>query len=617
VRRRRRGGRRLRIQCPAVKQDNVGRGGLKLEAALERFGLGARVRGARAVDVGASTGGFTEVLLRHGATHVTAVDVGHGQLHEKLRRDARVESLEGTNWKTLSLTIAPGPFDFFSVDVSFVAARNMLRGLAFRLRPGAEGVVLVKPQFELPDHLVKGGEVSDPALRARALAGFRAKAVELGFALEAHADSPVAGGSGTVEILAHLRFLGRSEKLPQPGERKPVRPKRQKGRAQGVRKLTERAALTWFAVASPGLEEAVHAEINALPGALEVARVEGGVAFSGPVEVGMRANLTSRVATRLLLRLGEVEARQFAELRRRLAKLPWEDFVPSGRPLRVDAAASHCRLYHTGALAETVALAIADRVGALPEAGEDDEANTRVLLRGRDDRFVASVDSSGELLHRRGWRVETGRAPLRETLAAGILWLCGHDPERPFIDPMCGAGTIALEACAAALGVAPGLARDFAFQRWPTFEAAAWDGLRDQALAAIRPAPAAPIFAFDRDPEAVAITRRNAERAGFLAHLEVAQAELGARPAPASSGLLVLNPPYGRRIGGASRGRDLGRLLRTRYPGWRAGVLLPVSDRGGLGLTTRASHPLNNGGVRVSLVIADLSAAAPPSGRSN
>ena len=151
-----------------MSKEHVGRGGLKLDAALREWALPARVRGARAVDVGASTGGFTEVLLRHGAAHVTAVDVGHGQLHEKLRRDARVESLEGTNWKTLSLTIAPGPFDFFTVDVSFVAARNMLRGLAFRLRPGAEGVVLVKPQFELPDHLVKGGEVSDPALRARA-----------------------------------------------------------------------------------------------------------------------------------------------------------------------------------------------------------------------------------------------------------------------------------------------------------------------------------------------------------------------------------------------------------------------------------------------------------------
>jgi putative N6-adenine-specific DNA methylase len=564
------------------------------------------------VDVGASTGGFTEVMLRAGAAHVTAVDVGHGQLHERLRGDPRVQHLEGTNWKTLALTVAPGPFDFFTVDVSFVAARNMLRGLAFRLRPGAEGVVLVKPQFELPSHLVKGGDVSDPALRVRALDGFRRKAEELGFELVAHVDSPVAGGSGTVEILAHLRFRGRSEKLPQPGEKKPPRPKPAPKREAGVRRLTTAGApLSWFAVAAPGLEQVVEPEIAALDEVSQVARVEGGVTFSGPLSVGMRANLHSRVATRVLLRLGEVEARQFAELRRRVGKLPWEDFVPAGQPLRVDASASRCRLYHTGALEETVALALGDRVGSLPEAASEDEAATRVLVRGHEDRFVISVDSSGELLHRRGWRVETGRAPLRETLAAGLLALCGYDGTQPFVDPMCGAGTIVLEACAMALGVAPGLARSFAFERWPRFDAAAWAGLRDEALEAVRPAPPAPLYAFDRDAEAVEICRRNAGRAGFLAHLEVERAELGSRPAPAPSGLVLCNPPYGRRLAGEGL-RELGRLLRGVYRGWRAGVLLPSQEVPGLGLRAPAAHRLTNGGLKVSLVVSDIAGPAPP-----
>src|SRR4051812_14847791 len=115
----------------------LSRGGLKLEAALRLFALEGEVRGARAVDVGASTGGFTDVLLRCGASHVVAVDAGHDQLLPRLRQDARVESLEGADWKTLSLTRVSGPFDFFAVDVSFVAARTMLRGLAFRLRDGA------------------------------------------------------------------------------------------------------------------------------------------------------------------------------------------------------------------------------------------------------------------------------------------------------------------------------------------------------------------------------------------------------------------------------------------------------------------------------------------------
>ena len=200
----------------------VGRGGLKLEAALDHFQLQPLIRGAHAVDVGASTGGFTQVLLDSGATEVVCVDAGHGQLHERLRRDPRVRNLENTDWKHLSLSEAPGPFDFFTVDVSFVAARNMLRGLAFRLRPGAQGVVLVKPQFELPDHLVRQGDVSDPGLRRKALESFVKKAEGLGFRMIAHTDSPVAGGAGTIEILTHLIFDGRSEKLPQPGEKRPA-----------------------------------------------------------------------------------------------------------------------------------------------------------------------------------------------------------------------------------------------------------------------------------------------------------------------------------------------------------------------------------------------------------
>src|ERR1700761_4765238 len=189
----------------------VGRGGLKLGAAITRFHLEPRIRGGRAIDIGASTGGFTEAMLAHRAAHVTAVDVGKGPLHPSLAGDKRVTNLDGVHWKTLPLSEAAGPFDFFTVDVSFIAARSMLRGLAFRLRAGAEGVILVKPQFEVEDKRVRGGDVSDPNLRRDALESVRKKAESLGFELVASADSPVAGGSGTVEILTHLRFAGRSE----------------------------------------------------------------------------------------------------------------------------------------------------------------------------------------------------------------------------------------------------------------------------------------------------------------------------------------------------------------------------------------------------------------------
>src|SRR5450432_3390687 len=276
----------------------VSRAAGKLEAAIERFGLAKAVARARAVDVGASTGGFTQTLLRRGAAHVVAVDVGHGQLVPELRGDARVTSMEGVDWKRLSLSEAPGPLDFFTIDVSFVAARNMLRGLAFRLRPGAEGIVLVKPQFELADKQVRGGRVDDENLRRAALAKVTKKAEALGFTVVAHADSAVAGGSGTIEIVAHLRFSGRPASLPAEGESRGSVPK-------APRRASAPDRLAWFAVVAPGLEEAARAELAILPGATDVRVVEGGVELRGTPEVGARANLWSRVATRVLARVGD------------------------------------------------------------------------------------------------------------------------------------------------------------------------------------------------------------------------------------------------------------------------------------------------------------------------
>ena len=226
----------------------VSRASAKLEAALDRFRLRAAVRGARAVDVGASTGGFSEALLAAGAASVLAVDVGHDQLHPSLRDHPKVTSLEGSDWRRLPLDVAEGPFDFFTVDVSFVAARNMLRALAFRLRPGAEGVVLVKPQFEVPDR-GRGRYVDDPQRRREALEKVREKAEALGFSLVAQADSPTAGAEGTIEVLAHLRFSDRPAALPRPGERrrKPTGPEPQRKPSSG-----DADKLRWFAVVAPG-----------------------------------------------------------------------------------------------------------------------------------------------------------------------------------------------------------------------------------------------------------------------------------------------------------------------------------------------------------------------------
>lgn len=604
----------------------VSRAGAKLEAALSQFGLAGAVAGARAVDVGASAGGFTEVLLARGAAAVLAVDVGRDQLHPSLRGDARVTVLEETDWRQLSLNQAEGPFDFFTVDVSFVAARNMLRGLAFRLRPGAQGVVLVKPQFELPDRQVKGGEVRDQNLRQAAVDRVRKRGEALGFEVVADVDSPVAGREGSVEILAHLRFRGRSDRLPAPGERRPHQPRARPATAAP-------ASLRWFAVVAPGLEPAAMHEVAALENVSDVTALPGGVEWTASPLGGLDANLWLRTVTRVLARVGTVEAREFGKLRRRAAGLPWDRFLTRGAAVTIRASTSGCRLYHTGALAETAALAIADKVPGVhvtaksaaadadeaattedgPEATAAGERAISVLIRGEGDRFTFSVDASGERLHRRGARLEIGAAPLRETLAAGVLALAGWDPSQPLCDPVCGAGTIAIEAALQAIDRAPGLEREFALEDWPAFTATAGadaaTALRERARARIRATAPAPIAASDRDPAVIEAATRNAARAGVAAQIAFACRDLGdARPPGELPGLVVANPPYGRRLGDPRAAlrvyRDLGRLLRAHFRGWRTAILVPARLAGAgdaLRLTLPERHRLRNGGLPVEL----------------
>ncbi len=596
----------------------VSRAGGKLEAAIAHFGLEGALRGARAVDVGASTGGFTEALLAHGAASVLAVDVGHGQLHPTLGADARVTSLEGVDWRKLSLNEAEGPFDFFTVDVSFVSARNMLRGLAFRLRPGAQGVVLVKPQFELPDRQVKGGHVEDPNLRRAALERVRGRAEALGFELAAEIDSPVAGGEGSIEILAHLVFSGRPTSLPALGEsRGDERHPKRKARAR-----TAAASLRWFAVVAPGLEEAAAREIAALPDAADLRPEVGGVEWSAPAIGGYRANLWLRLPTRVLGRVGTVEAREFGKLRRRAAGLDWGAFVAPGASISLRASASRSRLYHTGAIVETAALAIGDAVKGAHLAKDDEAADVSILVRGHEDHFTFSVDASGERLHRRGARVEIGAAPLRETLAAGLLALAGWDPSVPLVDPMCGAGTIVIEAALQALDRAPGIDRafgdGFAIDGWPLFSAGSASteaaALRDEARGRIRAALPAPIVGSDHDARAIESAQRNADRAEVGAALTLASRDItDARPPGASPGLVIANPPYGRRLSDPRSAvrtyRELGRVLRAHFRGWRAAIVIPQQLRdaaGALKLDLPEQHRLRNGGLPIALCVGPI-----------
>ena len=356
-----------------------------------------------------------------------------------------------------------------------------------------------------------------------------------------------------------------------------------------------------FAVCAPGLEQLLLAEVVAL-GFAKAKAVGGGVELDGTLADVQRLNLWLRTASRVLVRMGTVKATAFPELVRKASALPWEQFAGKAAQLRVTCRKS--RLYHSGAVAERLHAALEARVGrkiALEKKEEDEDGPQLFVARFDHDVCTVSADSSGALLHQRGYRGPAAKAPLRETLAAALLLAAGYQGEAPLCDPLCGSGTIAIEGALIAMRRAPGLLRGFAFQQWPGFEVRPFQALLAAARAGERALPA-PIEASDQDAGAVAATRENAARAGVT--LQIAQRQLAQLPAAQGAGLLACNPPYGVRIGGDLRAlfRELGDAARRR-PSWSAAAV--VADESAARASGLPWQPLlrtQNGGIPVHLL---------------
>jgi putative N6-adenine-specific DNA methylase len=382
--------------------------------------------------------------------------------------------------------------------------------------------------------------------------------------------------------------------------------------------LSERYSI--FAVSAPGLESLVFAELAELGIQGEVEA--GGVAWEGDLTSLCRANLELRVASRVLVRVAEFRARTFYELERHAKRIPWERYVSAERAVRVRATCHKSRLYHEGAVEERLMTAIAQRTGATAAAtgGEEDSEGLNeqlFIVRFLHDRAVVSADSSGALLHLRGYRQAVAKAPLRETLAAALLRASGWHPSAPLLDPMCGAGTIAIEAALLARHIPPGLASDelvarrYAMQEWPEFDDRLWTGVVDRAREGILAAAPAPIHGSDRDAGAVEAARANARRAGVVADTEFVLKPLSAVHPPAGRGWLVTNPPYGLRLGESEGLRDLyaslGHLARRELPGWTLALL--SADRrleGQVGVRWTEALRTRNGGIPVRVVVAGI-----------
>jgi len=332
-----------------------------------------------------------------------------------------------------------------------------------------------------------------------------------------------------------------------------------------------------FLTAPPGLEPLLAAEAAAA-GFAGSAVAPGGVTLQGGWPEVWRANLELHGAGRVLVRVAAFRALHPAQLDKRARRLDWAALLPRGARVKVEATCRGSRIWHAGAAAERVFGAVAAATGAV--AGRLEEGALRLLARIEDDLCTISLDTSGEPLHRRGLKAEVGKAPLRETLAALFLFACGWDGRTPVVDPMCGSGTIPIEAAAIAAGLAPGRARAFAFQALPSFDPAAWAALKARPPV---PRSEALMSGADRDAGAVRMATANAERAGVAGRLRLTRAAVSElAPPPGPAGLVLVNPPYGARIGerkllfglyGA-----LGTVLRGRFAGWRVGLV--TADEG-------------------------------------
>jgi putative N6-adenine-specific DNA methylase len=347
---------------------------------------------------------------------------------------------------------------------------------------------------------------------------------------------------------------------------------------------------SYFAVSAPGLEPFTAQELTSLGLPLSSPAFlpsDGGILFKGDLHDLYRANLHLRTASRILSRLGTFfYATTFPELQKRASRLPWERCLTPGQPVTMRVTCHQSKLYHSDAVARSISAGLEERLGKpspLVKADEDEDGHPPQLIVVRlvDDKCTVSVDSSGALLHKRGYRLAVAKAPLRETLAAALLLASGWDRSAPLLDPFCGSGTIPIEAALMKLGLPPGLNRRFAFMDWPGYEPSVFSdqlsASRDQRLAISNQQPTIEILASDRDAGAIQMARANAERAGVLDAIEFKCQAVSSITPPALPGWVVTNPPYGVRV---SEGKDLrnlyaqfGNVLRRQCPGWNTTVL--------------------------------------------
>ncbi|HXZ52652.1 MAG TPA: THUMP domain-containing protein [Burkholderiales bacterium] len=369
---------------------------------------------------------------------------------------------------------------------------------------------------------------------------------------------------------------------------------------------SNRSEEQFFAPCPRGLEALLARELTEL-GARAPRALAGGVVFAGDWALCYRANLWSRIASRVLWKLAEFHYANEDDVYRAVRALDWPGLFPVERTLRVYVTAQRSPLksleFITLRIKDGVCDSFRDAKGRRPSVERlHPDVRVHAFLAERDATLY--LDTSGEPLFKRGWRSMAHEAPLRENLAAGIVMLTGWQPAEALLDPMCGSGTLLVEAAAMARGRAPGAKRGFAFEKLASFDAQSWERIKREPSKA--PASSPRLYGSDSDPAALSAARRNLAEAGVERWVRVEQADVLARAAPESTGVLVANPPYGERLGSpeelARFYPALGDALKRRFAGWRcfiftADLRLPKLIR----LEPARRVPLYNGALECRL----------------
>lgn len=336
----------------------------------------------------------------------------------------------------------------------------------------------------------------------------------------------------------------------------------------------------FFASAPKGMVEPLFEELTEM-GFKNLVRTASGVEFESNWKGCYKVNLESRIASRVLKPLIEFTAYQPEELYNQIRSHDFTKYIEANGSLVVDAVVKDSMMHDQRFVALKIKDAIVDQFrdefGERPNVDKEN-ADLRIWVRATKNKFIVALDTSGDALFMRGYRKESGEAPIKENLAAGLLRLIRWDGVIPLVDPMCGAGTFLIEAALIATKTAPGTFRNrFAFQNLKNFDEAAWDEVLDEAMSKENPAPEIKFYGFDLDRKVIAIAKANAKRAGVDHLIEFKPGPVATLQRPAPKGMLVVNPPYAIRLGDEELlkdvYRDFSHTLKQEFQGWTAWIL--------------------------------------------